>query len=140
MDVKYYDKNTITIQLYEYVSYEVSIQNALFANFIVVFCWSNRILLSALQVKTSPCSASVTVIVETFPLESSSSPLRYQLMVIRGFPTITLQIIVILSPLTVYTVDPMLTLMTPFSTESGSDPPRSITTASKYNNRVRLMS
>ena len=61
-------------------------------------------------------------------------------MVIGGFPAITLQIIMIVSPLTVYTVDPMLTLMTQFSTESGSDPPRSITTASKYNNRVRLMS
>ena len=133
MAVTYYDK-TITIQLYEYVSYEVSIQNALFANLINVSCWSNRILLSALQVKTSPCSASVTVIVETFPLESSSSPLRYQLMVIGGIPIITLQIIMIVSPLTVYTVDPTLTLMTPFSTESGSDPPRSITTASKYNN------
>ena len=40
---------------------------------------------------------------------------------------ITLQIITIVIPSTVYTVDPSLTVMTPFSTESGFDPPVSIT-------------
>ena len=61
-------------------------------------------------------------------------------MVIGGFPIITLQIIVILSPLTVYTVDPMLTLMTPFSTESGSDPPRSIiTTSNTTNSQINVL-
>ena len=47
-------------------------------------------------------------------------------MVIGGSPLITLQIITIVIPSTVYTVDPTLTVMTPFSTESGFDPPVSI--------------
>ena len=56
-------------------------------------------------------------------------------MVIGGTPIVTLQIITIVSPLTVYIVDPTLTVMTPFSTEGDSDQPVSITnvTASKYN-------
>ena len=40
---------------------------------------------------------------------------------------ITLQIITIVILSTVYTVDTTLTVMAPFSTESGSDPPVSIT-------------
>ena len=88
------------------------------------------LLFSALQVKTSPCGLTlVTVMVETFPLDRSSSSLRSQLMVIGGSPIITLQIIMIVSPLTVYTVDPTFTVMTPFSTEGGADPPVSMTMA-----------
>ena len=115
----------------------VAIQNLVLGSCIVVFCWINPMLFSAVQVKTSPCGLIlVMLIVETFPLDrSSSSPLRSQLMVIGGSPKITLQIITIVNPLTVYTVDPTLTVMTPFSTEGGSDPPVSITTASKYNVR-----
>ena len=50
-------------------------------------------------------------------------------MVIGGSPIITLQIIMMVNPLTVYTVDPTLTVMTPFSTEGGADSLVSMTMA-----------
>ena len=60
-------------------------------------------------------------------------------MVIGGSPIVTLQIIMTVSPLTVYTVDPTLTVMTPFSTEGGSDPPVSITMAIANTTAVSLL-
>ena len=69
--------------------------------------------------------------VETFPLEWSISPLRYQLVVIGGSPAVTLQIMVIINPSIVYAGAPILTVMIPFSTVSCSDPPLAITMATK---------
>ena len=76
----------------------ICIQNELFANFIVVFCWSNPIWLSAVQVKTSSFIAFVTVIFETFSADRfTSSPLRCQVTKNGGSP-LTLQIILMVSP------------------------------------------
>ena len=66
---------------------------------MVVFAVSNPMILSPLQLKTSPLLASVIVIVETFPLVRSGDPLRNHLIVIGCDPSRSLQSIVTSNPL-----------------------------------------
>ena len=64
----------------------------------------------------------VIVIIETFPLVESSTPLRYHEIVIGRVPLSIVQLMITLDPVTAYTRVPIVTFCVSFATAKvGSD-------------------
>ena len=100
-----------------------NIVNYLLNTLTLVSCSSYPLSFSALQVYTTPLSLLMPtfdiVIIDVFPLDESSIPLRYQLIFIGGIPLIMLQVIVRSYPSAMYAGDPIITVTSLLGMTSG---------------------